>query len=108
MPRDDTSSASAPATGDGAALLPPGTAARGGVTPPRRPLLRRPGASRYLLEAWGLQRAPATLAKLAVTGGGPSFHKAGRWPLYDPDDLDVWAYGLIGKALVSTSQHEAA
>ncbi len=88
----------------------PDTAARGEAGParPSRPLLRRPGASRYLLEAWGLQRAPATLAKLAVTGGGPSFHKAGRWPLYDPDQLDAWARGLIGKALVSTSQHEAA
>jgi hypothetical protein len=29
-----------------------------------------------------------------VTGGGPSFHKAGRWPLYDPDELDEWASGL--------------
>ncbi len=79
-----------------------------GSARPSRPLLRRPGASRYLLEAWGLQRAPATLAKLAVTGGGPSFHKAGRWPLYDPDELDAWARGLIGGPLASTSDHKAA
>jgi hypothetical protein len=107
MLRDDTSSASAPTTGDGAALLPPGPASQGwsrpqaAAAPPSR---REPLPAR----AWGLQRAPATLAKLAVTGGGPGFHKAGRWPLYDPDDLDEWASRLIGKALVSTSQHEAA
>ena len=92
------------------AVIHPDPAARavpGPARPPPRPLLRRPGASRYLLEAWGLQRAPATLAKLAVTGGGPSFHKAGRWPLYDPDELDAWACGLIGGPLASTSAHKA-
>ena len=75
---------------------------------PGRPLLRRVGASRYLLERWGIERAPATLAKLAVVGAGPPYHRAGRWPLYDPDDLDDWAHGLIGEALASTAEHTAA
>ena len=43
------------------------------VTRPRRPLLPRGGASRYLRETWGIERKPSTLAKLAVTGGGPQF-----------------------------------
>ena len=76
--------------------------------PPSKPLLRRGAASAYLLERWGVERAPATLAKLAVTGGGPRFRKAGRWPLYDPDDLDAWAQDLIGEPRGSTSEHRAA
>jgi hypothetical protein len=75
---------------------------------PVRPLLRRDGASRYLLEAWGVRRAPATLAKLAVVGGGPRFYRAGRWPMYDRADLDAWARELIGETRTSTSEHDAA
>lgn len=56
-----------------------------------------------LLERWGIERSPATLAKYVVLGGGPKFHKAGRWPLYDPDELDRWAAELIGRPLASTS-----
>jgi hypothetical protein len=73
------------------------------VTRPRRPLLRRTAASRYLLEEWGIERKPSTLAKLAVIGGGPPFYKAGRIPLHDPDDLDEWAAELLGDARRSTS-----
>ena len=58
------------------------------VTRPRRPLLPRGGASQYLRETWGIERKPSTLAKLAVTGGGPQFYKANQRPLYDPDYLD--------------------
>jgi hypothetical protein len=72
---------------------------------PSQPLLRRTGACAYLREIWGLERAPATLAKLACSGGGPKFHRAGRWPLYDPADLDAWAQELIGQARTSTSDH---
>ena len=51
--------------------------------PDRAPLLRRNEASEYLRSRWGLNRATATLAKLACVGGGPCrFEKAGRWPLY--------------------------
>jgi hypothetical protein len=72
-----------------------------------RPLMRRGDVPRYLREKFGIIRAVPTLAKLAVVGGGPRFHKVGRWPLYDPDDLDHWARELIGEALASTSEHEA-
>lgn len=71
---------------------------------PRRRLLRRAAASVYLRETWGVERAPATLAKLACLGGGPRFHRAGRWPLYDPDHLDDWSRELIGAAVASTSE----
>ncbi len=58
--------------------------------------MRRDAASQYLAGVWGIQRKPATLAKLACVGGGPSFVKAGRFPLYRPADLDAWARDLIG------------
>ena len=74
---------------------------------PSRPYLRREAASRYLLEVWGISNATATLAKLAVVGGGPEFHKAGRWPLYPPDRLDDYARKLLGKLRASTSGGEA-
>jgi hypothetical protein len=70
----------------------------------KRPLLRRVAASRYLVEVWGVERAPATFAKRACTSScGPPFYKAGRWPLYDPDHLDAWARRLLGEPLASTS-----
>ena len=42
--------------------------------------LRRKAASQYLEETWGVNRAPSTLAKYAVIGGGPTFRRAGRVP----------------------------
>ena len=72
--------------------------------PPPQPLKRRAAASVYLRESWGVERAPGTLAKLAVVGGGPRFRKAGRIPLYAPADLDAWASGLLGEAVASTSE----
>lgn len=79
-----------------------------GTTTPARPLLRREGASRYLSDTWGIRRAPATLAKLAVVGGGPAFYKAGRWPMYDPADLDAWARGLLGRPVAGAGGPAAA
>jgi hypothetical protein len=72
--------------------------------PPSQPLKRRTAASAYLREKWGVERAPGTLAKLAVVGGGPPFRKAGRIPLYAPADLDAWASWLLGEAVASTSE----
>src|SRR5215218_3432495 len=72
--------------------------------PPPQPLKRRAAASAYLRERWGVERAPGTLAKLAVVGGGPRFRKAGRVPLYAPADLDAWASELLGTAVASTSE----
>jgi hypothetical protein len=64
--------------------------------------LTRVEAARYLTDTW-FPCAAKTLAKLAVTGGGPSFCKAGRVPLYARGDLDVWAKGRIGPRVTSTS-----
>ena len=46
---------------------------------------------------------PRTLAKCAVTGGGPPYRKAGRYPLYHPDDLDGWVGGKLSDPVTSTS-----
>jgi hypothetical protein len=65
--------------------------------------LTRVEAARYLTDTW-FPCAAKTLAKLAVTGGGPTFCKAGRIPLYARGDLDVWAKGRIGPRVNSTSE----
>ena len=66
--------------------------------------LRRQAASEYLAENWGISRAPGTLAKLATIGGGPTFRRAGRVPLYSPDDLDKWAASKLSAPMRSTSE----
>jgi hypothetical protein len=43
------------------------------------------------------------LAKLACVGGGPLFYKMGKWPLYDPADLDAWARERLGQPIPNTS-----
>ena len=70
--------------------------------------LRRQEASAYLKAKHGISRAPATLAKLAVLGGGPRFAKAGRWPIYNVDDLDCWAAKITGPVVGSTAELRAA
>jgi hypothetical protein len=67
-------------------------------------LLRRKAASQYLLEKHGIERAPGTLAKLAVIGGGPIFRRAGRIPLYLASDLDAWVLSLLSGPMRSTSE----
>ena len=71
------------------------------------PCLRRVEASDYLLRKFGLRIAPATLAKLASTGGGPPFHKAGTTPLYPRTELDRWAIERLGRLRRSTSDGAA-
>ena len=71
-------------------------------------LLRRKAASDYLRETHGLERAASTLAKLAVIGGGPIFRRAGRVPLYAPEDLDAYAYSLLSAPMRSTSELASA
>lgn len=66
-------------------------------------MLRRKQAARYLSEKRGLPVAAQTLAKLAVIGGGPSYRKFGRFPIYSIADLDVWADGKLGPLQRSTS-----
>jgi hypothetical protein len=65
--------------------------------------LRRNAASQYLEETWGMNRAPGTLAKYAVIGGGPTFRRAGRVPLYSTDDLDEWVASKLSAPMRSTS-----
>jgi|SRR5215831_10014807 len=72
--------------------------------PPQR-LLRRKEAARYVQQTWGIPLSPQTMAKLAVVGGGPLFRKAGRFPLYEIDDLDAWARLKLGPKRRSTSDH---
>ena len=62
-------------------------------------------ASSYLSATWGLSRSRATLAKLAVTGDGPAYHRSGRDALYAPADLDAWAAKLIGPGAFSAVEH---
>jgi hypothetical protein len=69
-----------------------------------RKLLRRKAASGYLQERHGLARAPSTLAKLAVTGGGPVFRRIGRVPLYSTNDLDDWVASGLSAPMRSTSE----
>jgi hypothetical protein len=70
--------------------------------------LRRNAASAYLHENHGLERAPSTLAKLAVTGGGPVFRRIGRVPLYAPDDLDAWVASKLSPPMRSTLKATSA
>ena len=70
----------------------------------KRRLLRRVGASEYLLEVHAVSRTPQTLAKQAVQGDGPPFRKSGRFPMYDPDDLDTYAESLLSPLVTSTAE----
>lgn len=67
-------------------------------------LKRRTEAAAYVTETFGIPCSPKTLAKIAVTGGGPAFRKVGRIPLYSALDLDEWARSRIGKRVRSTSE----
>jgi hypothetical protein len=66
-------------------------------------LLRRAEAAEHIHEKWGYPCSPRTLAKYAVIGGGPRFRKAGRYPLYHPDDLDRWISSKLSDPVTSTS-----
>ena len=65
--------------------------------------LRRKPAANYLNDTWGVPTAPSTLAKMAVVGGGPAFHSAGRIPLYAIEELDRYAKAKLGNPRSSTS-----
>ena len=65
--------------------------------------LRRDQAAEYIRTRWGIPCKPRTLAKRASVGGGPTFRKAGRFPLYTQADLDDWAKAQIGRPQRSTS-----
>lgn len=71
--------------------------------PAAEAFLRRAEAAEYLQAQYGLYTA-ATLAKLAVVGGGPPFRKLGQRPLYRPVDLDAWARARMSKVVHSTAE----
>jgi len=66
-------------------------------------LLRRDDAADYVRHKWSIPCSRSLLAKLAVTGGGPVFRRAGKWPLYQEIDLDAWARSKISGPLNKTS-----
>lgn len=69
-----------------------------------RRFLNRRAAGEYLTQKFGFGTY-YTLMKLAVTGGGPPFARAGaRVTLYKPEDLDAWALSKISSARASTSE----
>jgi hypothetical protein len=70
--------------------------------PPAR-FLRRAQAASYVESTYGFPCSRQWLAKLAVLGGGPVYRKAGRTPIYAPEDLDAWALARIGAPQRSTS-----
>ena len=73
------------------------------MTGPTPKYFRRADAAHHVRLTWGIPCSTRWLAKLAVTGGGPIFRKAGRFPIYDPVDLDAWAQSRIGEPRRSTS-----
>ena len=71
--------------------------------PARRPLRRR-DAAKYIEAEHNQPCASQTLANLAVVGGGPAYRKAGKFPLYEPDDLDEWALAKLSPKVRSSSE----
>jgi hypothetical protein len=68
-----------------------------------RLFLRRAESAAYVSTKFGFPCSKQWLAKLAVTGGGPLYRKAGRIPIYAPADLDAWAEARISSPRRSTS-----
>jgi hypothetical protein len=64
--------------------------------------LRRKAAAEYIRDVHGQPCAAKTLARLAVVGGGPAYRKAGKFPLYSPDDLDAWALARLSPKVSSS------
>jgi len=65
-------------------------------------LRRRVPAAQYLRERWGIACSAGTLANLAVTGTGPIYRLAGRFPVYAQADLDAWAQERLSEPRRST------
>jgi hypothetical protein len=72
------------------------------VPPTSRQFMRRIEAAAYL-NGLGLPVAVNTLMKLASVGGGPTFRRFGRFPVYTRSDLDAWARSRLSRPMASTS-----
>jgi hypothetical protein len=70
--------------------------------------LRRAEAAAYIRSRYGFPCAPTWLAKLACVGGGPTFRKAGRIPVYAKTECDRWAEERLSKPVRSTSEYQGA
>jgi hypothetical protein len=55
-------------------------------------------------KAAGYRVSESTLARLASRGGGPPFHKFGKYPLYRWGDSLAWAEGKLRSPVRSTSE----
>jgi hypothetical protein len=56
------------------------------------------------LRAAGYRIADATLATMAVRGGGPPFMRFGKYPLYRWGDALAWAEGKLRAPVRATSE----
>jgi len=64
---------------------------------------RRAEAAQFLRERFAIPSSSQQLAKLAVIGGGPAYHKFSRYPIYREVDLVDWVNAKLGKSRHSTS-----
>ncbi len=64
--------------------------------------LRRSDAAEYVRTRFGFPCSKQWLAKLATTGGGPSYRKASRFPVYAIEDLDAWAQARLSAPMRAT------
>jgi hypothetical protein len=65
-----------------------------------------PDACKFLLEQFGIQRTPATLAKQRVVGGNaPPYRKLNRNIYYSVADLRAWAETALNTRYRTTSDH---
>ncbi len=65
--------------------------------------LIRKEAAEYVTRK-GLRLAATTLGKLACIGGGPTYHKFGRTPVYLAEDLDAWILSRLSGPMLSSSK----
>ena len=65
-------------------------------------LLRRADAAEYVRTRYGFPCSKQWLAKLATTGGGPAYRKAGKFPVYAVEDLDTWAQARLSAPMRAT------
>jgi hypothetical protein len=72
--------------------------------------MRRQMASKYLKWKYGIDFAPATMARYFSqrSDGPPAYIAGNRFPLYPKSGLDRWAHQRLGKLCRSTSEQQAA
>jgi hypothetical protein len=61
--------------------------------------LSRQAAADFLKSRFGLIISRQWLAKAAVSGAGPLFHKSGKAAVYSPIDLTTWARARMSPAV---------